>query len=111
VATAQIRAVLGCSASSSATGFPLVVRSFSVGGVIPSKVSKRYRSRDVSPISARVRATTCMLPPRHTPHSTTAPGIWWSTMWRVARYRAYCFSCLVIEKGRAARRIGRATSS
>jgi hypothetical protein len=41
LATAQIFAVFGRLASRSATRRPLTVRSLSVGGVIPSKVSKR----------------------------------------------------------------------
>ena len=42
----------------------------------PSKVSKRWRARLSSPKWSSVSAASIMLPPRQTPHSTIAPGIW-----------------------------------
>jgi hypothetical protein len=38
------------------------------------KVSKSTRSRSVTPCSISVSAIAIELPPRHTPHSTNAPG-------------------------------------
>jgi hypothetical protein len=90
---------------------PSCRESFSVGSVIPSNVSKRYRSREWSPLASSVRATACILPPRHTPHSTIAPGILKSWTYLVALMSACSLSLLVMVKGRTARMISQYSSS
>ena len=63
-----------CLASISDASLPSWRRSLSVGGGIPSNVSNRWSSRSVAPASSSVSAAACMLPPRHTPHSTIVAG-------------------------------------
>src|SRR5215510_648624 len=57
--------------------------SRSVGGGIPSNVSKRWMSRSASRCLA-IKAAAIELPPMYTPHSTNAPGIFARTTYRIA---------------------------
>ena len=78
---------------------------------MPSNVSNRWSSRSTSWRAIRVRATACMLPPRQTPHSTTAPGTRWWTTYRVASMSAAIFSVEVIVWGRTRSTVSYSSSS
>ena len=91
---------------------PCVIRtSRSVGSVIPSKVSNRYRSRSVTPSRSSVCATVSIDPPRHTPHSTTAPGTWCRSTYRTAWIKKLTRAWWVIVRSRTASQISRVSWS